>query len=151
MAACIIRTAVAADLDALGDVFRRSSLSNDGDRPALLANPEVLEFAGDGVVEGRTRVATVDARIVGFSTIVAVGTVVDVEDLFVDPEWMRQGIGLDLMRDVVAQARQRNADYVEVTANPHALAFYARAGFVRCGSSDTRFGPADRLRIDLRQ
>jgi hypothetical protein len=42
----LIREAVPADTAVLRDVYRRSSLSNDGDRASLLANPEVLEFPG---------------------------------------------------------------------------------------------------------
>ena len=151
MADCVIRTALDSDLDVLADIFRRASLANDGDRDTLLAHPDALEFAGDGIADGRSRVATFDGVIVGFSTIVDEDAVVDLEDLFVDPDWMRQGIGLELMRDVVARARERGARYVEVTANPHALAFYARAGFVPYSTAETRFGPAERLRIDLSQ
>jgi hypothetical protein len=46
-------------------VFRAAALSNAGDAPALLAHPEYLVFTGEGVAEGRTRVAIVvsDGRI----------------------------------------------------------------------------------------
>src|SRR5262249_30679337 len=39
-----IRTAVAADLPALQQVYRAASLSNAGDAPMLLARPEFLVF-----------------------------------------------------------------------------------------------------------
>jgi hypothetical protein len=52
-----IRTAVAADLPALQHVYRAASLSNPGDEPNLLAHPEYLAFAGDGIADGRTLVA----------------------------------------------------------------------------------------------
>jgi len=148
---CMIRPADATEVDVLADIYRRSSLSNDGDRNMLLAHADVLEFAGDGIADGRTRVATVNGTVVGFSTTLDAGGVVDLEDLFVDPAWMRKGIGLALMRDVVERARERGARVIEVTANPHALAFYARAGFVPYGTAETRFGAAERLQIDLRQ
>jgi hypothetical protein len=38
---------------------------------------------------------------------------------------------------------------IEVTANPHAMAFYERAGFVPDGTAETRFGAAPRMRLDL--
>lgn len=63
-----IRTAQVADLEDLGEVFRRSSLANDGDRAMLLANPEALEpNVVTSVHEARTRVAVVDDCIVGFT------------------------------------------------------------------------------------
>jgi len=144
-----IRTASASDLDALRDVRARASMSNEGDRENLVAHPELLDFAGEGIADGRTRAAVVDDRVIGFSTVIVTGDVDDLDDLFVDPGWMRHGVGLALMRDVVERARTRGARYVEVTANPHALEFYAAAGFEPHGEADTLFGPAPRLQIVL--
>ena len=68
-----IRTAVPADLPELQRIFRSASLSNPGDAPLLLARPEFLQFAGEGVVQGRTRVAvTCDegrGAILGYATV----------------------------------------------------------------------------------
>ena len=149
MAGLSIRTALSTDLDSLRDVRARASLSNEGDRELLLANPDTLEFEGEGIADGRTRVAVVDDRVVGFSTVVQVDDVDDLDDLFVDPDWMRHGIGLALMRDVIERARGRGARFLEVTANDHALAFYAAAGFKPHGRAETRFGSAARLQIVL--
>ena len=149
MAGLSIRTALSTDLDSLRDVRARASLSNEGDRELLLANPDTLEFEGEGIADGRTRVAVVDDRVVGFSTVVQVDDVDDLDDLFVDPDWMRHGIGLALMRDVIERARGRGARFLEVTANDHALAFYAAAGFKAHGRAETRFGSAVRLQIVL--
>jgi hypothetical protein len=52
-----IRAACASDLPALRDLFRRSSLSNKRDRAVLLARPEVLKLADEGITDGRTQVA----------------------------------------------------------------------------------------------
>jgi ribosomal protein S18 acetylase RimI-like enzyme len=74
---------------------------------------------------------------------------VEIEDLFVDPKWMRQGIGRALVLDLIAIARGRGIGRVEVTANQHALAFYENAGFVVYREEATRFGPAPRMRLDV--
>ena len=66
MTVASIRHAVSADAGVLGDVYRRSSLSNEGDRAALLSHPEALEFSALAVKEHRVRVAVIDERIVGF-------------------------------------------------------------------------------------
>jgi GNAT superfamily N-acetyltransferase len=142
-----IRDAVPADMTALRDVFRRSSLSNDGDRPNLLAHPEVLELGDRAVREGRTRAAVADGAIVGFASWLGVGDAIEIEDLFVDPGWMRQGIGRALVLDLIAIARDCGIGRVEVTANQHALAFYTKAGFVVHREDATRFGPAPRMRL----
>ena len=141
----LIRVAVPADLGALRDLFRRSSLSNAGDRASLLAHPEALEFSGLAVDEGRTRVAVVDGRIVGFATLLGDG---ELEDLFVDPGWMRRGIGRALVLDAVALARAHGLARIEVTANGEALGFYESVGFVLDGAVETAFGRGSRMHLD---
>jgi GNAT superfamily N-acetyltransferase len=144
-----IRTAQADDVEVLGDVYRRSSLANDGDRPDLLAHPDALAFDDLGVREGRTRVALVDDRIVGFATLRPVGDVAELDDLFVDPDFMRRGLASALVRDAAEVATDQGMVRIEVTANDHALAFYEYAGFVAHGTVETRFGPGTRMHLHL--
>jgi GNAT superfamily N-acetyltransferase len=145
----LIRDAGAGDLTALREVYRRSSLSNEGDRANLLAYPDMLEFAGDGVREGRTRAAVADGQVVGFASWLTAGDDLELEDLFVDPAWMRQGIGRALVLDLIAIARGRGTSRVEVTANPHALAFYQGVGFVVYAEVATTFGSAPRMQLEI--
>ncbi len=146
----VIRTAVEADLDDLRGIFRRASLSNVGDRANLQAHPEVLELSGDAVGEGRTRVAVgPDGSVLGFSSFLVGDGFLDVEDLFVDPPSMRLGIARALILDLRAIASSRSIGRLEVTANPHALAFYEATGFVAIGVVETRFAPAPRLGLQV--
>jgi GNAT superfamily N-acetyltransferase len=147
--AFLIRAAVLGDMPALRRVFRRSSLSDDGDRAALLAHPDALELSDLAVREERTRVAVADDRIVGFATWLSAGDIFEIEDLFVDPERMAQGIGRALVLDLIAIARGHGAGRVEVTANQRALAFYERVGFVVEDEVTTRFGRAPRMGMDI--
>ena len=149
MTTLLIRAAVPGDMPSLRDVFRRSSLSNDGDRPNLLAHPDVLELSDLAVREGRTRAAVAGDRIVGFATWLGTGSIVEIEDLFVDPDQMRQGIGRALVLDLIAIARGHGVRRVEVTANQHALVFYENVGFAVCHDVETRFGPAPRMQLDV--
>ena len=146
----VIRSAEAADVDAIQRVYRRASLWNDGDRDVLLAHPDALVFDPAPVSEGWTRVAVDDAAVVGFATTRPEGDALELDDLFVDPDHMRRGIGLALVRDAMAVARREGIASIGVTANPHALEFYAVAGFVPAGTTQTRFGPAARMRLDVR-
>ena len=140
----VIRTGVPADLDTLRDLYRRASLSNEGDRESLWAHPDALELSGLAIEEGRARVAVAQERIVGFATL-AGG---ELDDLFVDPERLRQGIGRALVLDAVALARGRGLERIEVTANDHALGFYERLGFVLDGTAETAFGRGSRMHLD---
>jgi hypothetical protein len=60
-----------------------SSLSIDCDRSRLLASPETLEWTGEPVEDGRTRVAVVDDRVAGFATTTVVAEGLERDDLFV--------------------------------------------------------------------
>jgi GNAT superfamily N-acetyltransferase len=135
----LIRTATAADLPAIRDVFRRAALSNEGDRAWITAHPDEFGLDETNVIEGRTRVAVVDGQIVGFATLVGS----ELEDLFTDPDWMRRGVATALVRDLAATVPR-----IDLTANPHALAFYESVGFVADGITETSGGPAVRMHRD---
>jgi GNAT superfamily N-acetyltransferase len=144
-----MRDAVPDDMTVLRNVYRRSSLSNQHDRVHLLAHPDALELSDTSVREGRTRVAVVaGGRIVGFATFLPRQDSIELDDLFVDPDWMGQGIGRALVTDMVAIARTRGVQRIEVTANPHALGFYEKAGFVFDHDVETRFGSAPRMHLE---
>ena len=71
---------------------------------------------------------------------------VELDDLFVDPDWMRQGTGQALMLDISALACKHGVQRVEVTAKQHALVFYEMVGIVFEVQNRTRFGPVPRTR-----
>jgi ribosomal protein S18 acetylase RimI-like enzyme len=145
----VVRYANLNDLETVRDIYRRSSLSNDGDRAVLLAHPEALVFDGAPIVERRTRVALDAGRIVGFATTRLVGNVAELDDLFVDPDCMRRGIARTLVIDAVALVRADGGRRVAVTANPHALAFYHAVGFAPDGTRATQFGVGTRMHLDI--
>ena len=138
-----VRPATAADVPRLAEIFRAAAWSNVGDRPLFDEHPEYLEWSGDPAREGRGVLAEVDGVIAGFASTRALDGAVDVEDLFVDPVWMRRGIATALMNEVF---RLAGAARVVVDANPHALAFYERAGFEVDPAAEPRDGIAMRRR-----
>jgi hypothetical protein len=69
----VIRLGTPADLSAAGEVYRRASLSNGGDRGNLLAHPEHLILGPQELAEGRTYVTEEDG-----ASMVAVGACGDV-------------------------------------------------------------------------
>ena len=141
-----IRDAETTDIDDLQRLFRRASWSNENDRALLRENPEWLILSDQGVVEGRTRVALDDdGNVAGFATYLISDGIAELEDLFVDPSRMRQGIASALVLDISARLNRLGFESLEVTANPHAVAFYESAGFVELRTVDTSGYPASRM------
>jgi ribosomal protein S18 acetylase RimI-like enzyme len=145
----MIRLGTSADLAAATGVYRRASLSNAGDRDNLLAHPEYLILGPAGLAEGRTHVAEEDGSVVGFATWVETAGTMELEDLIVDPGYIRRGIAAALVERIAAVLRARGVERMEVTANPHALAFYRAAGFTDCGVAETEFGAAPRMALAI--
>ncbi len=145
----MIRLGTPADLPAAASVYRRASLSNAGDRDNLLAHPDYLILGPAGLAEGRTHVAEEDGSVVGFATWAGTAGTVELEDLFVDPDYRRRGIAAALVSRIAGILRARGAERLEVTANPHALGFYRVVGFIECGVAKTDFGAAPRMVLVL--
>ena len=144
-----VRRAVDSDIAGLCEVFRRASWSNEGDRPLLTEHPEFLEWSGDPAREGRTIVAVDDGVLVGFVSTLGDGPVIEIEDLFVDPDWMRQGAASLLIESAAAAARAAGHTRLVVDGNAHALAFYRHAGFVGEHEVALDHGSATRMHRDL--
>ena len=90
-----------------------------------------------------------DGNIVGFATVAVSGHVAELEDLFVNPESMRQGVARLLVLDAASLAAVAGIRRIEVTANRHALGFYEKVGFVRDGDAQTQFGLGLRMHLDV--
>ncbi len=145
-----IRAAAASEAPALEALQRRSSDVWEEYREQLAANPDAIELPQRFIDNGWVRVAvTADGAPIGFSVVIpGDGAVHELDGLFVEPGHMRCGVGRALVEDAVARASDGSATCLEVTAGP-ARAFYERVGFRLVGETQTRFGPAVRMRREL--
>jgi ribosomal protein S18 acetylase RimI-like enzyme len=145
-----VRDADPGDEPALARIFREASLSNVGDRDALLAHPEALNLAVD-LASGRTRVATdADGTVLGFATTQHTGPgVLELDDLFVDPKAMRKRVARHLILRIATEADREDVVRIDVTANMHAFGFYEAIGFVAGSQVDTEFGAGQRMHLDV--
>ncbi|HKT79339.1 MAG TPA: GNAT family N-acetyltransferase [Vicinamibacterales bacterium] len=136
-----IRIAVAADRTPLEDLQLRASLNNEGDRAALLANPDAIELPAAQIDAGRVFVAEIGGTIVGFAALLPrEDGQEELDGLFVDPDLWKRGIGRLLVERCVVFARDTGASALHVVGNPHAQGFYAACGFEQIGEHQTRFG-----------
>jgi GNAT superfamily N-acetyltransferase len=147
-----IRDARPDEAPALAALQRRSADVWEEYRAQLAANPDAIEPPHRAIADGRVRVAAdASGRLLGFSVVLPIRDGrCELEDIFVEPEWMRRGVGRLLVADLTARAAAAGASPVDVIANPNALAFYERLGFETTGQASTRFGEAPRMSLELR-
>ena len=148
-----IRDARPDEAHALESLQRRSSDVWEDTREQLAAHPDAIAPPHQAIAEGRVRVA-VDAsgRRLGFSVVLPLehGRC-ELDDLFVEPDSMRRGVGRMLVADVAGRVAAAGGRHVDVIANPTALGFYERVGFEVTGQASTRFGDAPRMAQESRR
>jgi GNAT superfamily N-acetyltransferase len=116
-----VRPALEAELDLLGDVYRRSSFN-----PRLAA---VDRFARD-VLGGEVFVAERDGAVVGASGCAHFGATGWVGAVAVVPEARRAGLGRALTEAAMDCLRERGATTIQLHATEMGRPVYQRLGFV---------------------
>jgi GNAT superfamily N-acetyltransferase len=86
------------------------------------------DFSPDGLRGKEVYVVDGDGSPVAWAALLAKPGTAWLEDLWVDPAWMGQGIGSRLFRHVVACARNLGSRRLEWEAEPHAVGFYEKLG-----------------------
>jgi GNAT superfamily N-acetyltransferase len=144
----LIRLARPDEQTILESLQRRASLSNPGDRDALLAHPDAINLPVEQIVEGSVFVAERDGALAGFAAVVRrPDGGAELDALFVEPHLWKHGIGRRLVEHVAGVARARASTFLHVIGNPHAEGFYVACGFRATGTIDTQFG----VGLDMRR
>src|SRR5215467_854999 len=106
----LIRLAATFEQKELEDLQLRASLTNAGDRDALLAHPDAIELPLEQIAAGGVFVAEWKGRIVGFAAVEprADGES-ELDALFVDPNMRRLGIARSLVEHCAEVARTRKS------------------------------------------
>lgn len=150
MEATTIRNAELSEKAALERLQLRASLTNEGDREALLANPDAIDLPIAQIASGDVFVLELSGRIAGFAALQSrPDGEVDLDALFTEPDLRRRGIGRSLVEHCSQVALTRGCRALHVIGNPHAEAFYLSCGFETIGSSETRFGPGLQMKRNL--
>jgi ribosomal protein S18 acetylase RimI-like enzyme len=144
----LIRRAVTSEQKELEDLQLRASLTNAGDRDALLAHPDAIELPLAQIAAGGVFVAEWNGTIVGFAAVEPRGDgESELDALFVDPHMRRHGIARSLIEYCAEVARTRKSAALCVVGNPHAKEFYTACGFNVIGTAETRFGTGLLMRM----
>ncbi len=85
------------------------------------------------IARERFRVADSGGKIAGFSSVKVRDAKALVQNLFIEPAFVRLGVGHLLLRDLLDYARRHGVRLVHVEADPNAAAFYEHEGFHHAG------------------
>jgi GNAT superfamily N-acetyltransferase len=141
-----------AEAEVLEALQRRSSDVWEEYREPLATNPDAIELPQTFIYKGWVRVAVDDEGApIGFSVVIpGRGGAHQLDGLFIEPARMLTGVGRALVADAAARASDQGAESLEVIAGP-AQGFYEKVGFHRVHATQTRFGPAVRMRRELQR
>jgi GNAT superfamily N-acetyltransferase len=143
-----VRAAREEELFALGALKLRASLAWGDHVTELLALPEARELKPEWLPA--SFVADISGTAVGFATVLVDGHGnAELEELFVDPDWWRHGIGRRLFEEAAGRARAAGANFLRVVGSRHARAFYEAWGFQVFGEVTTQCEPALSMRRRL--
>jgi predicted N-acetyltransferase YhbS len=95
-------------------------------RQALTISPELIR-------RNETYAAIVEGQPVGFYVLVGEGRKIELEHLWVLPEFIGTGIGRSLFDHAVRKAASLGAEVVRIEGDPNAEGFYRRVGARRVG------------------
>jgi|SRR5215207_1105678 len=119
-----IRLARRDEQAVLESLQRRASLSNPGDRAALLANPDAIALPIEQIAAGCVFVAERGGVVAGFAAVVPrPDGGAELDAFFVEPHLWKRGIGRQLVEHVAAVARIRAATVLWLFADLSTVGF----------------------------
>jgi GNAT superfamily N-acetyltransferase len=146
----VIRRAIPAEKGKLEDLQFRASLTNAGDREAMLANPDAIDLPIEQIDSGDVFVLEIGGVVAGFAVVLPrPDGDSELDGLFVEPDLRLRGVGRSLVDHCAQIAVTRGSRALHVIGNPHAEGFYLSCGFSVIGQFQTRFGPGLLMRSQL--
>jgi GNAT superfamily N-acetyltransferase len=111
---------------------------------------DALDFTPGSPRWAELYVAESDGKIVGWVGLLRGGASCVLDDLWIDPAWIRRGIGARLFRFAARRARELGAERMEWGADPNAVGFYERMGGHELGEQTGGWGrPIPHMAIEL--
>ncbi|MGG4775718.1 GNAT family N-acetyltransferase [Alcaligenaceae bacterium 429] len=125
-----LRAAHASDLAPLGQLKLRAALAWGEHTEKLRQLPDIDQV--DPNLLPQLIVAELQKRLVGFASLELRPALsqVQLDDLFVDPDYWHQGIGAALLRAAEKRAYHLGATELQLVSNPKAREFYIKQGYL---------------------
>jgi GNAT superfamily N-acetyltransferase len=136
--ALLPRPARPEEADALSALALRSKAYWGYDAEFVEACRSELTLTADFIKAGQVRLIENGNDAVGFYSLVRWNSDVEFGHFFVDPEFIRQGIGVFLWNDAVERAVVLGYGRLIIESDPNAEGFYLKLGAERIGEVPSR-------------
>lgn len=125
----VVRRATPEENDLLKQITVRSRAIWGYDAARFRAWAERLDFSPEEWRDVEPYVAEIDGHPVGWAALKQpLNALCVLEELWVEPESMRRGVGAQLFRFAVKRARELGAHTLEWASEPGAVGFYEKMG-----------------------
>ena len=118
-----------------------------GYSPAFLqAVTGELTYMNEQVAEQPTFIATLGGKTVGFYLLAEIdANNVELEALFVEPDFIGQGVGKELFFHATKEAKRLQYQAIKIQSDPYAADFYQKRGCEAIGHMESLSVPGRRL------
>ena len=130
-----IRRALVSEAAQLTDLAMRSKAMWGYDERFMAMCLEELTVQITAIAAGNVWVAEADGAVVGLLELILEGGSAEIRMIFVEPVWVRSGVGRVLWAHAETHALAFGADSLELDADPNAMPFYERMGMRQVGES----------------
>ena len=104
-----------------------------------------LTISTDYILQNETWMAVVNVTPIGFYSLHRDDEILWLDNLWVLPDFMRQGIGKKLFRHAVERSRVLDVPILKIEADPNAQSFYEKMGAYKVGESRNQVDDQPRI------
>lgn len=134
----ILRIATTRDLPGLCALALAAKASWGYPAEWLALWREDLRYDERTLAEQCVLVAELDGELRGVCSFSSRGLDADLEGLWIDPAWLRRGLGRALLEEAMRRAGRGGAVRMHIDSEPRAEGFYLRMGARRVGTVPSR-------------
>ena len=128
-----IRSAVPDDAEVLSQLSLAAKAHWGYPENLMQAWAPELTFSSEYFNDNESWIAVLDDRTVAFYTLQDRAGIAWIENLWVLPEYIGQGIGKELFLDAASRAREMGYKTLQLEADPNAAGFYGKMGMRKIG------------------
>ncbi|TDR23854.1 GNAT family N-acetyltransferase [Marinicella litoralis] len=134
----IITQAQAHDAAAIGALAVRSKAHWGYDEAFMQQVKAELTYQANDIQQHPTFIASKGSNLLGFYQLIAIdSSTAELDALFVDPDFIGQGVGAQLFSHAVTKARAKHHLFLKIQSDPYAADFYRKQGCLQVGTLES--------------